>query len=94
MYFHELKKILARINPEFDDSWVTAFQLSRCYYAQPVCVPEYRSMLPPIRSGIRGLLTADTSYYYPHDRSITESVKLGKSLAQEMLGAPWLVRLK
>jgi len=56
MYFHELKKILARINPEFDDSWVTAFQLSRCYYARPVCVPEYRSMLPPIRSGIRGHL--------------------------------------
>ena len=31
---------------------------------------------------IKGLLMADTAYYYPEDRSISESVSLGAKLAK------------
>jgi hypothetical protein len=34
-----------------------------------------------MRSRIRGLFLADTSHYYPEDRSISESLRLGAHLA-------------
>jgi hypothetical protein len=39
-------------------------------------------MLPPMRTPIGGLFMADTSYYYPEDRSISESAAVAKRLAQ------------
>jgi hypothetical protein len=30
---------------------------------------------------VRGLVLADTSHYYPEDRSISESMRLGRELA-------------
>ena len=72
---------LRKINPAFDESWIKAFHVSRYFYAQPVCVKQFLSTLPDMRSGIQGFYMADTSYYYPQDRSITESLKLGYQLA-------------
>jgi len=77
----ETVRCLQAINPSFSDSWIKAFHVSRYYYAQPVCVPDFLSTLPPMRSSIKGFFMADTSYYYPQDRSITESIKLGYLLA-------------
>ena len=39
--------------------------------------PASTSALPPMQSAIRGLFLADTSHYYPEDRSISESLRLG-----------------
>ena len=39
-----------------------------------------------MQSAIRGLFLADTSHYYPEDRSISESLRLGTCLA-ELTGA-------
>ena len=77
----ETVRCLRKVNPDFDESWIKAFHVSRYFYAQPVCVRHYLSTLPPMRSAINGFYMADTSYYYPQDRSITESVKLGNQLA-------------
>jgi hypothetical protein len=44
-------------------------------------------MLPPMRTPVEGLYMADTAYYYPEDRSITESVNVAKSLVQAALGS-------
>jgi hypothetical protein len=35
-----------------------------------------------MQSAIRGLFMADTSHYYPEDRSISESMRIGGELAQ------------
>ena len=40
-----------------------------------------------MQSAIRGLFLADTSHYYPEDRSISESLRLGTRLAAELTGA-------
>ena len=37
--------------------------------------------LPPMQTEIRGFLMADTAYYYPEDRSISESIRVGRQLA-------------
>lgn len=73
---------LKRINPVLTDADIIDVHASRYAYAQPICPPRFASYLPPIASAIPGLFIADTSYYYPEDRSISESVQLGRQLAQ------------
>ena len=40
--------------------------------------------LPPIETDIRGLQIADTCFYYPEDRGISESVRIGKLMADNL----------
>jgi len=77
----ETIRCLRDVNPNFDESWIKALHISRYFYAQPVCTPAYLSTLPPMQSPIGGFFMADTSYYYPQDRSITDSIRVGKQLA-------------
>jgi len=55
--------------------------VSRYFYAQPVCTTNFLESLPPMKSAIEGFFMADTSYYYPQDRAITDSIKMGNRLA-------------
>lgn len=72
---------LAKINPDFRPGWIQAAAVSRYQYAQPVCPPGFSAMLPPMRTPSRGFYAADTCFYYPEDRSITESVRIGGKIA-------------
>ena len=77
----EARGYLKRINPELTDAdFLDAFA-SRYRFAQPICPPGFLDRLPPIRTQVEGLYVADTSYYYPEDRSISESVRIGRELA-------------
>jgi protoporphyrinogen oxidase len=70
------------IRPDFDPAaQVLASTASRYEFAQTVCSPGFYDALPPMRSKVRGLYLADTSHYYPEDRSISESVRIGAQLA-------------
>jgi protoporphyrinogen oxidase len=82
----ETIRCLQAINPAFNESWIKAFHVSRYFYAQPVCTTEFLATLPPMKSDINGFFMADTSYYYPQDRSITESIKMGNQLADMASG--------
>jgi protoporphyrinogen oxidase len=53
-------------------------------HAQPICPPGFAALLPPIQTSIRGLQIADTCFYYPEDRGISESVRLGREMAKEV----------
>jgi protoporphyrinogen oxidase len=54
---------------------------SRYRFAQPICNPKHLETLPPAELPIKGLWVADTSYYYPEDRGISESIEFGRKLA-------------
>lgn len=71
-----------RINKDFEESWVLAGKVHRYEYAQPVCPPRHLKMLPPLETALPGLYIVDTSYYYPEDRSISESIEMGKRIAR------------
>jgi protoporphyrinogen oxidase len=71
-----------RLNPQFSKEWIMAAQVSRYEYAQPICGLNFYDQLPPMQSPIQGFVMADTSYYYPEDRSISESVRIGTTLAK------------
>jgi protoporphyrinogen oxidase len=78
---------LPRINPAFRPDWVLARHCHRYEFAQAICPPGFYDMLPPMRTPVSGFFMADTSYYYPEDRSISESVEVGRRLAQEAMQA-------
>lgn len=78
----EAKAYIVKLNPELTENDFIDINVSRYAFAQPICQPDFAHHLPPMRSEIEGLFIADTSYYYPEDRSISESIHLGKQLAE------------
>ena len=75
---------LKLINSSLREDDVVAFHVGRLRHAQPVCPPGFAAMLPPVETPIRGLQIADTSFYYPEDRGISESVRFGKMMAERV----------
>jgi protoporphyrinogen oxidase len=81
VFFGKVRGYLKTINSDLVDEDFLAMKASRYRYAQPICEPKFQEKLPPIDLPIKGLLAADTSYYYPEDRGISESVDLGRKMA-------------
>jgi protoporphyrinogen oxidase len=77
---------LKRLNGALRDEDVVAFYVGRLRHAQPVCPPGFAAMLPPVQTSIAGLQVADTCFYYPEDRGISESVRFGKMMAERVNG--------
>jgi len=83
VFLAKVKTYLKKINPELHDDDFIDLRASRYRHAQPICDPGYLSGLPPAALPIQGLWVADTSYYYPEDRGISESIGFGRQLARE-----------
>jgi protoporphyrinogen oxidase len=77
--------VIRRVNPEVQPGDVLARQASRLVHSQPICTPEFLDKLPAIDTSIPGLQVADTCYYYPEDRGISESLGLAKKMAATAL---------
>ncbi len=75
-------RYLKLINNELLDDDFIDIKVHRYKYAQPICQPGHLDNLPPIALPIVGLWAADTSYYYPEDRGISESVAMGREIAR------------
>jgi len=82
-FLNKVKRYLKKINPELSDSDFIDIRASRYRYAQPVCDLEFLAKLPPASLPISGLWVADTSYYYPEDRGISESIDFGRKMAKD-----------
>jgi protoporphyrinogen oxidase len=81
---HEAFGYLKLVNPQLRDGDLIACHVGRLRHAQPVCPPGFLSMLPPVETSIAGLQIADTCFYYPEDRGISESVRFGKMMAERI----------
>lgn len=75
---------LKLINSAFHDDDVIACHVGRLRYAQPICPPGFAAMLPDVETSIKGLQVADTCFYYPEDRGISESAQLGRIMAERV----------
>jgi protoporphyrinogen oxidase len=75
---------LQRVNPALERGDVISAHVARLKYAQPLCEPGFASKIPPIQTPIAGLQVADTCFYYPEDRGISESARLGREMAQRV----------
>lgn len=82
-FFEKVRHYLKKINPELQAEDIAELRASRYRYAQPICDPEYLDKLPSVSLPVKGLWVADTSYYYPEDRGISESIGFGRKLAKQ-----------
>jgi len=82
VFIDKVKRYFVKINPSLQESDFIDAMASRYYYAQPICQPSYMDSLPPVNI-VEGLWVADTSYYYPEDRGISESIDFGRQMAKD-----------
>ena len=74
---------IKRINPKISDEDLIDAKVGRLRHAQPICEPNFADKLPPVQTPIIGLQIADTCYYYPEDRGVAESIRLGRRMAED-----------
>ena len=82
-FLDKVRRYLKKINPALNDNDFIELRASRYRYAQPICEPGYLDKLPPVALPVKGLWVADTSYNYPEDRGISESIDFGRKMAKE-----------
>jgi protoporphyrinogen oxidase len=82
VFIDKVKRYLMKINPALTGDDFIDVRASRYRFAQPICEPGFLDRLPPIQLPVKGLLVADTSYYYPEDRGISESIGLARKMAR------------
>lgn len=83
VFIAKVKRYLMRINPALTEEDFLDVRASRYRHAQPICPPGFLDGLPPPRLPVQGLWVADTSYYYPEDRGISESIGFGRAMARD-----------
>jgi protoporphyrinogen oxidase len=83
VFLDKVQRYLKKINPTLVDDDFIELRASRYRYAQPICDPGYLDRLPPVSLPVGGLWVADTSYYYPEDRGISESIDFGRKMARD-----------
>lgn len=83
VFLDKVQHYLKKINPLLTDDDFIELRASRYRYAQPICDPGYLDRLPPVSLPVKGLWVADTSYYYPEDRGISESIDFGRKMARD-----------
>ncbi len=79
----KVRRYLRKVNPAITDDAVLDIRASRYGHAQPICGTGFLSTLPPVGLPVKGLWVADTSYYYPEDRGISESIAFGREMARD-----------
>jgi len=75
---------IRRVNTEIKADDLIEASVGRLPYAQPVCEPNFLDRLPSHQTPIKGLQIADTSFYYPEDRGIAESIRYGRMMAESL----------
>jgi protoporphyrinogen oxidase len=78
---------LRRVNPGFTRDWVLNRWLHREPAAQPVVTAGHVDRMPPLDTGVPGLVLANTTQIYPEDRGTNYSVRLGGEAAEALIAS-------
>ncbi|MEA2155281.1 MAG: hypothetical protein QOE11_1421 [Solirubrobacteraceae bacterium] len=76
---------LRKVSPGFSADWIRARWLHREPAAQPIVTVGYHRRIPPLNTGVPGLVLANTTQIYPEDRGTNYSVRLGTDAARALL---------
>jgi protoporphyrinogen oxidase len=85
LFKQKVIKYFKKINRNLKESDFLDIKIHRYHFAQPICEPNFLETLPNAKLPIKGLWVADTSYYYPEDRGISESIGYGRELAKRVI---------
>lgn len=80
-FIDECMGYITTLNPSIGPDQLLAARVGRLTHAQPVCQVGFAQMIPPVQTHVNGLRIADTCFYYPEDRGISESVRVGREMA-------------
>jgi protoporphyrinogen oxidase len=75
---------LQLINPDLTSADRIDGYVGRLSYAQPVCEAGFAARIPDPQTNISGLIIADTCFYYPEDRGVSESIKFARALVSKI----------
>jgi protoporphyrinogen oxidase len=75
---------LSRINPAFDQSWITRAWSFAAPFAQPIVTVDYRHHIPPFETPLPGLWVGSMFQVYPHDRGQNYSIDLANTLVDRI----------
>jgi protoporphyrinogen oxidase len=75
---------LRRVRADFSPAWVKRRWLHTEPAAQPVVTSGYVDRMPPLDTGVPGLVLANTMQIYPEDRGTNYSVRLGTQAAEAL----------
>jgi protoporphyrinogen oxidase len=74
---------LKKIKASFDLNDILSIKVNRYRHAQPVCEKNFLKKIPKFKvSNIDNLFIGDTSFYYPEDRGISESIRFAKRMVK------------
>lgn len=76
---------LFQINPNFEQSWIKKFALFKDQHSQPICDLNFSNHTPGHRTPIEHLFITDSSQLHPDDRTISNSIGLGNTVAKLIL---------
>ncbi len=76
-FIHGLKIV----NPAFDETWIQAVYIGRSSSAQAICVTGFKDIKLSVQTQIPGLFVTDSTIFYPEDRNIGASIRLGREAA-------------
>jgi protoporphyrinogen oxidase len=76
---------LRKVQPAFSPEWIRARWLHREPAAQPIVTVGYHRRIPPLQTGVPGLVLANTTQIYPEDRGTNYSVRLGTDAARALV---------
>jgi protoporphyrinogen oxidase len=78
---------MRKVNGAFERSWV----LNRWRFAepagQPIVTVGYHEQIPPLDTGVPGLVLANTTQVYPEDRGTNYAVRLGEDARRTLLSS-------
>ena len=72
---------LRKVNPGFERGWVRERWRFAEPAGQPIVTVGYHERIPPLRTGVPGLVLANTTQVYPEDRGTNYAVRLGEQAA-------------
>jgi protoporphyrinogen oxidase len=75
---------LQMVNPALTETDRIDAHVGRLRYAQPVCDVGFAARIPPAQTPVSGLSIADTCFYYPEDRGVSESIKFAKGMVERL----------
>jgi protoporphyrinogen oxidase len=83
-FIKESMEYIKILNPNINDDDLIDSSAGRLHYAQPICDIGFAEKIPPVQTPVKGLQIADTGSYYPEDRGVSESVRIGKLMAEAL----------
>lgn len=84
-FYSQCYSMFEQINKDFSSKWIVNSGLKRYSYAQPVCEANFQELVCNVDTlELENFVFGDTSFYFPSDRGLSESIDFGGYLAQRL----------